>query len=73
MIHNSDLPLTESNKKFKAPLNRIKFITDKYFIKAKETQHFTVNKSGFISFNSNFKYLESWISYDLNDSFNIVF
>ena len=42
----------------------------RYYFKAKETKKFTISGNGFLSFTINFKYLGSWIFYDLNDSYD---
>ena len=50
----------------------MKVTTDRFYIKVKETQQLIIKDNNFISSTRNFKYLGSWISYDLNDSYNIL-
>ena len=50
----------------------MKVIMDRYYEKAKETRQLVLKDSSFISFTRNFKYLGSWISYDLTDSYDIL-
>ena len=50
----------------------MKVITDKSYRKAEETRQLILNDLSFISFTRNFKYLGSWISYDLTDSYVIL-
>ena len=59
----------EESKKKSVGKAKEKF--DKSYDNTEETQNFIVNETGFISFTNNFKYLESWISYDLNDRFDL--
>ena len=55
----------------KRTLKKQKHIIDKCYVKADETKKFVVNKNGYISFCLKFLYLGSWISYDLNDEYDI--
>ena len=55
----------------KIPLEKQKKILEKSYNDAEETENFVVNETGFISFTKHFKYLGSWISYDLNDLFDL--
>ena len=50
----------------------MKLITDKIYANAKETQQLILKDFSYISFTPNFKYLGSWISYDLTDSYDIL-
>ena len=72
LLSDTNLPLYEIKKKRKTPLKNMKVITDSFYVKAKETQHLIFKDSSFISFTQNFKYLGSWISYDLTDSYDIL-
>ena len=48
----------------------MKYIIDKYYDKYEQTKNI-VNKCGFITFTKYFKYVGSWISYDLDDRCDI--
>ena len=48
-----------------------KNIIGRCYVKANETKMFIVNKNGYVSFCLNFLYLGSWISYNLNDEYDI--
>ena len=72
LISDINLPLDNSKKKCKTPLKNMKVITDRFYMKAKETQQLILKDLSFIPFTRNFKYLDSWISYDLTDSSDIL-
>ena len=72
LISDINLPLDISKKKCKTPLKNMKVITDRFYMKAKETQQLILKDLSFIPFIRNFKYLGSWISYDLTDSSDIL-
>ena len=57
--------------KKKAPLKTIKFLIDKQYAIAPETKTFIISGNWYISFTLIFKYLGSWISYDLDDTYDI--
>lgn len=44
---------------------------DRYYDNAMETHNIIVNKNGFIFFTKKIKYLESCLSYDLSDKYDI--
>ena len=44
---------------------------DRCYVKVEETKKYIVNKNEYVSFCLNFLYLDSWISYDLNDEYDI--
>ena len=49
----------------------MRFVTDKKYDIAPKTKCFTISGNRFISFIKIFKYLESLISYDLDDTYDI--
>ena len=49
----------------------MKDIIDGKYAIAPETETFSFDENRFISFTLNFRYLGSWISYDLNDIYDI--
>ena len=49
-ISDINLPLGNIKKKYKTPLKNIKVITNKFYIKAKETQQLILKYLSFISF-----------------------
>ena len=53
--------------KKKAPLKSMKYLIDKQYAIAPETKTFIISGNQYISFTLIFKYLGSWISYDLDD------
>ena len=64
--------LVDLEKKVKKnPLEKQKKFLEKSYNDAEETKKFVVHETGFISFTKHFKYLGSWISYDLNDLFDL--
>ena len=46
-------------------------IIEKYYDRFSKTKKYFLEDHGFISFNKLFKYLGSWISFDLSDEFDI--
>ena len=48
-----------------------KHVIDRSCVKVDKTKKYIVNKNGYVSFCLNFLYLGSWISYDLNDEYDI--
>ena len=46
-------------------------VIDRCYVKADETKKYMVNKSEYVSFCLFFLYLGLWISYDLNDEYDI--
>ena len=71
--HQYSLPSIGPTRKIKKiPLKKMKHMIDQAYAKeAKETKKINVGNDGSISFMTNFKYLDSWISYDLYDSYDI--
>ena len=57
--------------KKKAPLKSRKFLIDRQYAIASETKSFIISRNRHITFTLNFKYLGSWISYDLDDTYDI--
>ena len=73
LLSDINLPLDETKKKSKIPLKKMKIITDRFYEKSKETQQLIFEDLSFISFTQSFHYLGSWISYDLTNSYDILF
>ena len=67
--NSSFLDLTK--KKKKAPLKTMKLIIERQYNIAPETKNFVIYKNSFISFTKYFKYLGSYISFDLDDIYDI--
>ena len=67
--NSSFLDLTK--KKKKAPLKTMKLIIERQYNIAPETKSFVICKNRFISFTKYFKYLGSYISFDLDDIYDI--
>ena len=57
--------------KKKAPLKTMKYVIDRQYFIAPETKTFIISRNRNISFTLIFKYLGSWISYDLDDTYDI--
>ena len=60
-----------SLKEKQLPYHVTKKVLDKTYNNACETNNIIINKIFFVSFTESFKYLGSWISYDLHDTFDI--
>ena len=58
-------------KEKKVPYHVTKKVLDKAYNNSSETNNIIVNDELFVSFTENFKYLGSWISYDLHDTFDV--
>ena len=58
-------------KEKKVPYHLTKKVLDKAYNNSSETNNIIVNDEFFVSFTENFKYLGSWISYDLHDTFDV--
>ena len=64
-------PMDLIKKTKKINVGNIKFVVDRRYTITPKTQTFTITEIRYISFTKDFKYLESWISYDLHDNFDI--
>ena len=64
-------PLDLIAKAKKKPLKNMKHIINRQYSIAPETEKVSLDENRCISFIPGFRYLGSWISYDLNDIFDI--
>ena len=55
----------------KRKVKQQKHIIDRCYVKADKTKKIVVNKNGYVSVCLSYLYLDSWISYNLNDEYDI--
>ena len=59
------------SSKMNIPLKKLNHIVNKYYDKSKQTKNI-INNFGFMFFTKYFKYLGSWVSYNLDDTYVII-
>ena len=73
LLFQSNLPAFDplAKKKRKPSFKQMSRIIETYYDRSPKTKKYFLEEHGFISFTKLFKYLGSWISFDLSDEFDI--